>query len=76
MPMDVQQDVFLVRVWPGGPVNNAGLQTNDIIVRIDKTPITSSSQVYDMVQKGRPLSVEVVRGRQKLKIIVTPEPTI
>ena len=76
IPMDVQEGVFLARVWPGSPASNAGLQTNDIIVRIDRTPITSSSQVYDMVQKGKPLSVEVVRGQQKFKIMVTPEPTI
>ena len=76
IPMDVQEGVFLARVWPGSPASNAGLQTNDIIVRIDKTPITSSSQVYDMVQKGKPLSIEVVRGWQKLKIVITPEPII
>jgi len=76
IPADVQKGVFLARVWPGSPANEAGLQMNDIIVKIDKTPIISSSQVYDIIQKGKPLSIEVIRGQQRLKIIVTPEPII
>ena len=76
IPIDVQRGVFLARVWPGSPANEAGLQTNDIIVKIDRTPVSSSSQVYDMVQKGKPISIEIIRGFQKLKIVVTPEPII
>ena len=76
IPMDIQNGVFLVRVWSGSPASDAGLLMNDIIVKIDGTPIISSRQVYDMVQKGKPLSIEVVRGQQKLRINITPEPII
>ena len=76
IPTDALNGVLLLRVWPGSPASDAGLQVDDIIVKIDKTPITSSSQVYDMVQKGKPLSIEVVRGQQKLRINITPEPII
>ena len=71
VPVDLE-GVLLVRVWPHSPASDAGLQTNDIIVRIDKKPITSSSQVYDMVQKGKPLSIEVVRGQETHEVTVTP----
>lgn len=71
VPMDVE-GVLLARVWPHSPASDAGLQTNDIIVKIDKIPITSSRQVYDLVQKGKPLCIEVVRGQEKLEITVTP----
>ena len=76
IPTNALNGVLLLRVWPGSPASDAGLQVDDIIVKIDKTPITSSSQVYDMVQKGKPLSIEVVRGQQKLRINITPEPII
>ena len=76
LPADIQKGVFIITVWPGSPASEAGLQMNDIIVKVDKTPITSTGQIYDMVQKGKPLSIEVIRGQQKLKIIVTPEPII
>ena len=77
IPMDVLQNgVLLLRVWSGSPASNAGLQVDDIIVKINGTPITSPSQLYDVVQKGKPFSVEVMRGQQKLKITVTPEPLI
>ena len=76
IPMDVLNGVLLLRVWPGSPASKAGLQTYDIIVKINETPITSSSQLYDTVQKGKLFSVEVVRGQQKLRINITPEPII
>ena len=76
IPAHVQNGVFLARVWPNSPANKAGLQANDIIVKINKTHITSSSQIYDMVQKGKSLTIEVIRGHQKLNIVVTPEPII
>ena len=76
IPMDVQNGVFLEKVYPGSPASDAGLQTNDIIVKINGIPITSSNEVDDMVQKGKPFRVEVVRGKRKLEITVTPEPLI
>ena len=76
IPMGVQNGVFLARVWPDSPANDAGLQVNDIIIKIDRTPITSARQVNDMVQKNKPLNVEVIRGQQKLRINITPEPII
>ena len=74
IPADIQNGVFIVSVWPGSLASEAGLQINDIIVKVDKMPITSTDQIYDMIQKGKPLSIEAIRGQQKLKIIVIPEP--
>ena len=76
IPMDVQNGVFLARVWPDSPADDAGLQMNDIIIKIDRTPITSARQVNHMVQKDKPLSVEVIRDEEKLRIDITPEPII
>ena len=72
IPVDVQQCVYVARVWPGTPASDC-LKKGDIIVKIDKEPVTSSSQVYDMVQKGKPLNIEVIRGQRRLKIQVTPD---
>ena len=76
IPKDVQKGVFLNKVHPGGPASNAGLKTNDIIVKINGKPITSSNEVDDMVKKGEPFTVEVVRGQQTLRINITPEALI
>ena len=76
IPMDVQKGVFLNKVYPDSPASDAGLQTNDIIVKINGKPITSSNEVDDMVKKGEPFTVEVVRGREKLTITITPEALI
>ena len=73
LPADIQKGVLIVDVWPGSAASEAGLQMNDIIVKVDKTPITSTGQIYDMIQKGKPLSIKVIRGQLKLKMIVTPE---
>jgi len=72
IPADVQQGVFVARVWPGTPASGC-LQKNDIIVKIDEVPVVSSSQVYDMVQKGKLLNIEVIRGREgRVRFQVTP----
>ena len=76
VPVDVQTGVYLARVWRGSPAHQAGLQVNDIIVKIDNTPITSTRQVYDIVQKGKPLKIEVIRGGRTITIPVKPEPII
>ena len=73
VPMDLE-GVILMKVWPNSPASDAGLQVYDIIVKIDGTPITSASQVYDMVKNGKPLSIEVIRGQEKHEITVTPKP--
>ena len=76
VPTDVQTGAYLARVWHGSPAHRAGLQVNDIIVKIDNTPITSTQQVYDIVQKGNALRIEVIRGGQTIAITVKPEPII
>jgi len=76
VPADVQTGVYLARVWYGNPAHRAGLQVNDIMVKIDGTPVTSTRQVYDIVQKGKPLKIEVIRGGQTITIPVKPEPII
>ena len=55
------------------PAHQAGLQVSDIIVKIDNTPIISTQQVYDIVQKGKPLKIEVI---WTITIPVKPEPII
>ena len=76
VPDDVQTGVYLVRVWNGSPAYLAGLQVNDIIVKIDDTSVTSTQQVYNIVQKGKPLRIKVIRGGQTHTINVKPEPII
>ena len=71
---DVKHGVFLARVWPDSPADYAGLGSGDIIFSINKKPVTRSNTVYDFVQTGRTLEMEIIRRRKRLFVTVQPEP--
>jgi regulator of sigma E protease len=57
------------------PAALAGLQRGDSIAAIDGTPVTEWQQLLDRVtvSPGRTLTLEVVRGGQRLSVPVRPE---
>lgn len=62
-------------VLSGSPAEKAGLQKNDVILRVNEKDI-GDWQVFVMMVQSHPkqaLSVEVARGQQRLKIRLTPE---
>ena len=71
---DVTHGVFLPRVWSNGPAARAGLQRGDVIVSVNGEDVHSSNELYKMVQTGKKLEMEVVRGSNRLSITVRPEP--
>lgn len=70
---DVTHGVLLANVWPKGPAAQVGLQKGDVIVRIDGKNIHSSREVFQMVQSGRTLTMEIVRGSRRMTATVKPE---
>lgn len=74
LPKEVSHGVFLANVWPNGAAAKGGLQRGDVIVRINGQEIHSSNQVYELVQSGKSLTMEVVRGVQWKTFTVHPEP--
>ena len=51
----------------------AGLQSGDIITKMNGKNIVSNKKVYQHVHKGETLDVEVKRGEQYLKFTIQPE---
>ena len=51
LPAD--EGVGVVDVTPGSPADAAGLQANDIIVRIEDTPITNSGDLVEVLRRYR-----------------------
>ena len=68
------EGVLIVRVIPGSPAAKSGLKPGDAIRKVGNTPVKTSLQVQEQVDKseiGSPLSVEILReGKLKtLKLI-------
>ena len=51
----------------------AGLQPGDIITKMNGKNMVSNKEVYQHLQKGETLVVEVKRGDQYLKFTIQPE---
>lgn len=68
--------VLVVRVEPGRPAAEAGVQVGDVIVGVDGEPVASPHQVVLAVAgapQGAPLSLELVRKGKSKVLEVVPE---
>lgn len=75
--LNIEKDegVIIVRVVPGTPAEKAGLQSGDLIERIDGTAIEDVTDVQSQVENGgldKELQVEVIRAGKPRKIGVKP----
>ena len=73
LPEDFEGGVFLAQVTRGGRGAEGGLRRGDVITAINGRPVYSAQEVIDIVQKGKQMDMEVLRGRQKIICRVTPE---
>ena len=73
LPDNFEGGVFLAQVTRGGRGAEGGLKRGDIIVAVNGRPVYSAQEVIDIVQKGKQMNMEVLRGRQKVICRVTPE---
>lgn len=72
--LSVDHGVLIWRLTQGGPAQKAGLQTNDVIVQIDKATIDDLGSLQDALMSKNPgdtVSVKVYRGNQQLTVPVT-----
>ena len=71
--LDRPRGALVVEVAPGGPADDAGLQSGDIILSFDGTEIPSSAQLPHVVgleTPGTEVVVEVMRDRKRKEIDV------
>lgn len=72
--LSVNSGVFISQVVSGGPASHAGLQTGDVIVQINSTPINDVSSLGDALATKNPgdtVSVKFYRGNQQQTVNVT-----
>ena len=72
--LDVEAGAWVQALTPGGPAEQAGLKQNDVIVSVDGKPVSSSDDLGAAVAALKPgdqVTVEVVRGTQRLELNVT-----
>jgi serine protease Do len=64
-----EQGVLVVGVQPGSPAEQAGIRPGDILVEVNRQPVTSSQEVKEVLAKASdktPLLVRVQRGQGSL----------
>jgi S1-C subfamily serine protease len=69
------QVVEVLSVVPGGPAARAGLRAGDWIVALDDQPAPTVDALHRRLGAaaiGVPVAVEVIRGRDRLQVSVTP----
>jgi len=88
--LPVARGALVAKVEPGGPAKNAGISSGtskvtfegvpgvpangDVILAIDGHPVTSSSDVGDLIVKRRPgdhVRIELLRGKSRRTVTVT-----
>jgi 2-alkenal reductase len=70
----VGEGVQVERVEPNSPVALAGLQVNDIIVRINDTPVNANTSLLNLMLRfrvGQQVNVDIVRDGQPQTLQVT-----
>jgi regulator of sigma E protease len=67
--------VVAQEVHSGTPADEAGLEAGDLLVAVDGTVITSSSQLVPIIRAatGQPMHFTVKRGEESLELTIVPE---
>ncbi len=69
------QGLAVVRVDPNGPAAEAGIQTGDVIVEVNRQPVKSVADMRSALAKsdGRPALLLINHGGQTLFVTVSPK---
>ena len=70
----ISRGAYVGRVTPGGIAARAGLEAGDVIVTFASQSLTSSEHLERMlagIQPGREIPIELVRGSERLKALLS-----
>ncbi|AFZ32007.1 HtrA2 peptidase [Gloeocapsa sp. PCC 7428] len=74
-PLDVPEmnGVLVVRVIPNSPAAAGGMRRGDVIVQVDRQPVSTAEQLQNIVDNsevGQTLQIKVQRGKQTQQLSV------
>jgi S1-C subfamily serine protease len=64
----------IAKVVPGGPGDDAGLATGDVITAVDNQPVASASDVQRLVRAHKPsdvISMNIMRNGEAATVKIT-----
>uniref|UniRef100_A0A672IH03 Si:dkey-33c12.12 n=1 Tax=Salarias fasciatus TaxID=181472 RepID=A0A672IH03_SALFA len=72
---DVTHGIFIHRVVLGFPADRAGMLPGDVVVEVNGVKVETSEQFYQALQGSGNISMLVQRGRERIRLQMTPEYT-
>ncbi|KAM7403078.1 hypothetical protein PAMA_003824 [Pampus argenteus] len=72
---DVTHGILIHRVILGSPANRAGMLPGDIVVEINGAEVNTAEEIYQAVCSSDRITMVVQRGREQLRLQMTPECT-
>ncbi|XP_068194893.1 serine protease HTRA2, mitochondrial-like [Antennarius striatus] len=72
---DVTHGILIHRVIMGSPANRAGMFPGDVVVEINGAKVNTAEEVYQAVRSSDQITMLVQRGRELLRLKMTPEYT-
>lgn len=71
--LPVSEGIIVLEVVAGSPAARAGIRQGDIIVSLDRTPITMGGDLRREIRERRPsdrVTLGIIRGNQRAEIVV------
>lgn len=72
---DVSHGILIHRVIMGSPAYRAGMLPGDVVVEINGVKVHTSEEIYQAVRNSNQITMVVQRGRELLRLEMTPEYT-
>ncbi|MEX2606703.1 MAG: trypsin-like peptidase domain-containing protein [Kiritimatiellia bacterium] len=74
MMQNTQYGVLFSRIFPNSPAEEGGLKAGDLLLTVNRRPIRSGGDLSSLIRLSEPgnrLELELLRGREKISLIVT-----
>jgi len=68
----VENETVFDRISKGGPAEKAGLEKGDKVLAVNGEVLHSRERFSELVEKGKPLELTILRGKEKLTKTLTP----
>lgn len=77
-PAPAREQVTIMEIQPGSPAESAGLQSGDIVRRINGIPVDLTSTFIDTTRAnlGRPVTLAVERAGSEIEVTLTPRTVV